>query len=66
VYYRIPLGCMTAMQLHSRTATLFPVAVSHLGYEQRCCMGTADFRHDVPAAVKPEEFGESTIERRRY
>jgi hypothetical protein len=57
---------LAAMQLHNRMATLFPVAVSHLGYEQRCRMGTADFGHDVPAAVEREEFGESTIGRRRY
>ncbi|MGH3338928.1 MAG: hypothetical protein ACRDPL_08895 [Propionibacteriaceae bacterium] len=31
-------------------------------------MGTAEaiFGHDVPGAVKPEEFGESTIGKRRY
>jgi hypothetical protein len=31
-------------------------------------MGTAEvvFGHYVPAAVKPEEFGESTIGKRRY
>jgi hypothetical protein len=57
-----------AMQLHSRTATLFPVAGIAFGYDQRCRMGTAEviFGHDVPGAVKPEEFGESTIGKRRY
>jgi hypothetical protein len=31
-------------------------------------MGTAEivFGHDLPGAVKPEEFGESSIGKRRY
>jgi hypothetical protein len=42
---------------------IFRLPVSHLGYDQRCRVGTAEvFGHDVAAAVKPEEFGESTIE----
>jgi DNA-binding NarL/FixJ family response regulator len=30
------------------------------------CTAQVIFGHDVPAAVKPEEFGESTIWKRRY
>lgn len=40
----------------------------HFGYDQRCSDGYREviFGHDVPATVNPEEFGESTIGKRRY
>jgi hypothetical protein len=53
------------MQLHNRTATLFPVAVSHLGYEQRCRWVSLISDTMYPRS-QAEEFRESTIAKRRY
>jgi hypothetical protein len=52
------------MGLPSRTATLFRSPVSHFGCDNGAVW--VPLGHDVPAVVKPEEFGESTIEKRRY